>query len=284
MPQQEKNEIPGIIAMAATAFLWSISGLFIKIIDWHPFSIAGIRSLIASVVVLIYIKRPHFHFSFPQVAAAIANAATMLLFVTANKTTTAANAILLQYIAPVFTAVIAAVLLKERMHWEQAIAIVLVSGGMVLLFMDKVDGGKLLGNTLSVCSGITFSFYFVFMRMQKDGSPFESALLSHWITAVICLVVSLFLPMPSFTTLSILSIMVLGVVQLGISTILFAVGIKRIPAVTANLITVIEPVFNPVWVFIALGESPSAIALAGGVIIIAAVTGASLVSARRAKA
>src|SRR4030042_678973 len=104
----------GMLAMAAPAILWSLAGLFIKIIDWHPLTIAGFRSLIASVIIFIYLKRPHLHWSFPQVAAALANSATMLLFVAANKTTTSSNAIILQYVGPVFTAFIGAALLKER--------------------------------------------------------------------------------------------------------------------------------------------------------------------------
>jgi drug/metabolite transporter (DMT)-like permease len=279
-----KQAVRGTVAMMMTAFLWSLAGLFIKIVDWHPFAIAGTRSLIASVVVLAAIRRPRFHFSFPQVAAAVANAVKMLLFVAANKTTTAANAILLQYTAPVFTALIAAALLKEKVHWEQGAAIVLVSAGMAIMFFDRLDAGKLPGNILAVLSGLTFSFYFVFMRMQKDGSPFESALMSHWITAAFCLVVSIFLPLPAFSAASVLSVAVLGIFQVGLSAVLFSVAIKRIPAVSANLIAVIEPVFNPLWVFLVLGEAPALNTLIGGGIIIAAVACASAVAARRARA
>ncbi len=272
----------GILAMVATAFLWSIAGLFIKVIDWHPFTIAGFRSLIASFVVLIYVKRPHIHWSFPQVAATVCNAATMMLFVSANKTTTSANAIILQYIAPACTAFIGAWLLKERARIEHWIAIALVAAGIIVMFMDKLGGGRTLGNILALLSGITFSFYFVFMRMQKEGSPIESILLSHWLTAAIGLGASLFLPAPHFTVRSVGAIGVLGVVQIGVAAILFVTAIKRISAVTANLIAVIEPVFNPLWVFLALGEAPGSKTLIGGAVIIAAVTGASFVNARRA--
>src|SRR5512137_2601586 len=113
------NKSAGILAMAATAILWSIAGLFIKIIDWNPFAIAGVRSLIASIVIFLYLRHPRIHLSFPQIAVAIANAATMLLFVSANKTTTAANAILLQYCAPVLTVFVSAIFLKERTRVEQ---------------------------------------------------------------------------------------------------------------------------------------------------------------------
>jgi drug/metabolite transporter (DMT)-like permease len=271
----------GILAMAATAFLWSIAGLFIKIIDWNPLTIAGFRSLIASLVVLLYLKRPKFHWSFPQVAAAFANAATMLLFVSANKTTTSANAILLQYISPVFTAFIGAALLRERARLEHWIAFLLVALGMILMFMDKLGGGRTLGNVLALLSAITLSLYFVFMRMQKEGSPLESILLSHWIVAAIGIVASMFLPIPSVSLKAVGAIAVLGLFQVGVAAILFAAAITRISAVSANLIAVIEPVFNPIWVFLALGETPGPNAVIGGLIIVVAVSGASVFGAMR---
>jgi drug/metabolite transporter (DMT)-like permease len=275
------NKSAGILAMAATAFLWSIAGLFIKVIDWNPIAIAGLRSLIASIVIFIYLKHPKIHLSFPQIAAAVANAATMLLFVSANKTTTAANAIILQYFAPVSTVFIGAILLKERARVEHFVALPLVAAGMILMFFDELGGGKLLGNVLAAMSAITFSFYFVFMRMQKDGSPLESVLLSHWLTAGICILISFFLPLPHLTLKALSAIAVLGIVQIGFSAILFSIAIRRVSAVEANLIAVIEPVFNPVWVFLAIGEAPGTNALIGGGIILFAVTMASMISARR---
>jgi len=208
----------------------------------------------------------------------------MLLFVAANKTTTSANAIILQYVGPIFTAFIGGVLLKERVRIEHIIALLFVAGGMAAMFMDKLGGGTMLGNVLAVLSGLTFSFYFVFMRMQKDGSPLESILLSHVITAAVGIGATLFLPAPRITWGAVGAIAALGIVQVGFSAILFAFAIKRISAVSANLIAVIEPVFNPVWVFLALGEAPGAKAVAGGAVIIAAVTTASLISARRSAA
>ena len=278
---ESQHKSLGLLAMAATAFLWSIAGLFIKVIDWNPFAIAGMRSLIASLVIFIYLKRPKIHFSFPQIAASIANAATMLLFVSANKTTTAANAIILQYFAPVLTVFIGAILLKERPRVEHFVALPIVAAGMIAMFFDKLSGGTLFGNVLAIMSAITFSFYFVFMRMQKDGSPLESILLSHWLTAAICIIISCFLPMPEVTRESLIAVAVLGIVQIGLSAILFSIAIKRVSAIQANLIAVIEPVFNPVWVFVVIGEAPGTHALIGGGIIVLAVTITSIISARR---
>jgi drug/metabolite transporter (DMT)-like permease len=275
------RQAAGVLAVVATAFLWSSAGLFIKVVDWHPFAIAGSRSLIAAAVILVWLRRPHFHFSFAQVAAAVCNCATMLLFVLANKTTTAANAILIQYVAPVFTAFLGAAMLKERVRPEHWGAMAVVAAGMVVLFMDKLGGGQLFGNLIALCSGLTFSLYFVFMRKQKDGSPLESILMSHLLAALIGLVVTIFLPLPAITPQAIGAIA--GLVQVGASSILFAYGIKHVPAVSANLIAVIEPVFNPVWVFLVIGEAPSVNAVVGGLMIIAAVTVSSMVGARRAR-
>ncbi len=280
-PMDSMRKGIGICAMAATAFLWSIAGLFIKVIDWNPVAIAGMRSFIASIVLCIYLRHPRFRLSFPQVAAAVANAATMILFVCANKTTTAANAILLQYCAPVLTAFIGAVVLKEKVHGEHYAALPLVAAGLVFMFLERLGGGRLLGNVIALMSAVTFSFYFVFMRMQKDESPLESILLSHWLTAGICFIISLFLPLPQVTLKAVGAIAVLGVVQIGLSAILFSIAIKRVSAVQANLIAVIEPVLNPVWVFIIIGESPGFHALVGGGIIMLAVSMASVITARR---
>jgi len=275
------NKGAGVLAIATAAFLWSIGGLFIKVIDWNPIAIAGMRSLIASIVIFIYLKHPRINFSFPQIAAAVANSVTMLLFVSANKTTTAANAILLQYLAPIFTAFIGAILLKERIYKEHFLALPLVTGSMLIMFFDELNGGRLFGNVLALMSAVTFSFSFVFMRMQKDGSPLESMLLAHWLTAAVCIIISSLLPLPHITLKSIASIAVLGVIQIGVSAILFSIAIKRVSAVQANLIAVIEPVFNPVWVFLVIGENPGINTLIGGVIIILAVTMASIINASR---
>jgi drug/metabolite transporter (DMT)-like permease len=272
----------GVPAMAAAAFLWSIAGLFIKIIDWHPLTISGVRSLIAALVILLWLKRPHLNWSFPQVAAAVSYSATMILFVSANKLTTSSNAIILQYVGPILTAFIGSWILKERARIEHWIAFLFVAAGIALMFMDKLGGGRLAGDILALLSALTFSLTFIFMRMQKAGSPVESMLLAHCLTVVIGLTVSLFLPAPHPSAKALISVAILGIFQVGLAAVLFAYALKHISAVTANLIAVIEPVFNPLWVFLILGEAPGTRSIAGGLVIIAAVTAASVINARRA--
>jgi drug/metabolite transporter (DMT)-like permease len=267
--------------MAACAILWSTAGVFIKLLPWNAPLIAGSRSLIASIFILAILRRPRFHWSFAQVAAGVLNAFTMCLFVYANKTTTSANAILLQYSAPVITAIAGALIIREKPRVEEVVAFVFVVIGMAVFFVGGIGGGSLLGNLAAATTGLTFGLYFVFMRMQKDGSPLESNLLSQWITAAIMLPAALFFPLPVITPGSLLIILCLGVLQIGLAALFFAWGIKRVTAVQAVLTVIIEPVFNPLWVFLVVGEVPAANALVGGVIIIAAVTTVSVIGARR---
>ncbi|QXE86355.1 DMT family transporter [Geomonas nitrogeniifigens] len=273
--------LSGVLAMVVCGFLWSLAGLFIKVLDWNPFLIAGLRSLIAFLFLLALVGTVRLQWSWPLAGAALANAATMLLFVAANKTTTAANAILLQYLAPVFTAVFGVLFLKERLYREQVLALFMTLVGMVVLFMDRLSPGQLAGNLMALTSAFTFSLMFIFTRMQKEGDPLQSFMASHAVAALVALAIAVFLPLPVFSAKSIGSILVLGVVQIGLAAFFFSYGIKRISAVSANLVAVIEPVFNPVWVFLVLGEAPTANTLVGGALILGSVTLASLISARR---
>ncbi len=168
-----------IAAVAPCALLWSTGGLFIKIISWNPFALAGVRSLVGGLVILAYLRRPRFTWSFAQIAGALCYAACMIGFVSANKLTTAANAILLQYTAPLYAAVFGWIFLKEKASILDWVTIAVVVGGMALFFMDKLSLGGMQGNLLAIASGVFFAGAIVAFRAQKDGSSLESILLSH---------------------------------------------------------------------------------------------------------
>ena len=275
------TQTAGTLAMAGCAFLWSTAGIFIKLVDWQPFAIAGARSAIAAVFLWIVIRRPRFTFSFDQVSTALAYAATMILFVFANKHTTSANAILLQYGAPVYVAILGSVMLKERPRMEHWLALVAVCFGMVLFFMDSLGGGNFLGDVIAALAGVTFALNIVMLRKQKNASPIDSLLLGHIFTALIAGGISLFMPAPVLTATSLLAVGALGVVQIGLAAILFSYGIKRITALESILTAAIEPLCNPLWVFLATGEAPGLRALSGGFVIIGAVLISSIASVRR---
>ncbi len=286
MSSPSDSHARGALAMVACAFLWSTGGLFIKLIDWNPFWIAGLRSLIAGVFLFSLIRTVKLKWSWPLWGGAVANAVCMILFVLSNKYTTSANAIVIQYWAPVATAVWAVIFLKEKVHAEQIVALVATLGGLVLLFADKLGGGEFWGNLMALGSGLAFSFVFLFTRLQKEGqgAALQSLMLSHVIAAVTSLVVASFLPLPRLTLSSGLSIVALGIGQIGLAAVFFSYGIRRVSAVTANLLSVIEPLFNPVWVFLVVGEAPSGWTFAGGALILVSVTVAGVVGARRARA
>jgi len=256
--------------------LWSLGGLLIKQVEWNPLAISGARSAIASLVLLAFIRRPRFTWSRAQLGGAIAYTATVILFVAATKLTTAANAILLQYTAPVYAALLGTWFLKERVAWLDWLTIAVVLGGMALFFLDKLTAGGLWGNALSIASGVSYASMIVLLRAQKDGSPAESVLLGNVLTAVIGLP---FMFQGALNATSWIGLLLLGVFQLGLSYVLYSTAIKHITALEAVLIPVVEPILNPLWVFLVMGEAPGRWALVGGAIVLAAVTGRYVISA-----
>jgi drug/metabolite transporter (DMT)-like permease len=288
------NQIPpnqgrGQLAILLCAVLWSTSGLFIKLLSWHPIIIAGGRSLIAAVFLLairqIFPRRWGGGKDKPLLvfAAGASYAATMLTFVIANKLTASANAILLQYSAPVWACLLAWLMIKEKPRIQQWAALVLVVCGMIIFFKDGLTGGAFFGDALAVISGILFGAHSVFMRMQKEGNPADSLLLSHIITAAFA-VPFFFLYPPDFTPASIGAISFMGIFEIGCTSLLFSYGIRRVPVVQAMLTAAIEPVLNPLWVLLATGEIPSLSALTGGAIIVGAVVLSSIIGQSKGKA
>ncbi len=258
-----------LLFLVLTAILWSLGGLLIKSVNSHPLAIAGARSAISALLITLYLKKPRFTWSFPQISAALMYAMTSILFVAANKLTTAANAILIQYTAPLYVALFGAWLLKEKPKLIDWATIIVVFGGMVLFFLDGLDTRGVLGSILAALSGLTFGLFAVFMRMQKNGSPVESVLLGNILTAIIG-IPFLFTAVPDSKGWGLF--VVLGVIQLGIPYILYSHAIKHVTALEASLIPVIEPILNPIWVFLFMGEAPGRFALLGGTIVVTAVT------------
>lgn len=273
-PGQERKQ--AILFLIAAATLWSSGGALIKFISWNPIAIAGARSLIAALVMLVFQRQLHFTWSATQIGGALAYAGTVILFVSANKLTTAANAILLQYTAPVYAAVLSAWLLKEKASKLDWLTIFVVLGGMSLFFLDQLSVGNIAGNICGILSGVTFAFCAVLLRKQKDGSPLESVILGNILTALIGLP---FMFQSAPTSSSWIPLIILGIFQLGISYIFYASAIRYVTALEAILIPVIEPILNPVWVFLAMGETPGPWAFIGGIIVLFSVTGRCVIVA-----
>jgi drug/metabolite transporter (DMT)-like permease len=269
MEESGGERVQAIGFLIATAILWSSAGLLIKMISWNPIAIAGMRSAIATLVLFVFLRRPHLTWSSAQIGGAVAFAATVILFVLANKLTTAANAILLQYTSPIFAALLGAWFLGERATRLDWTTIFVVIGGMTLFFLDDLTTGGLWGNVCAIASGVTFACFVLFLRKQKNDSPLESVFLGNILTALIGLPF-MFQAMPSPS--SWVGLVLSGVLQLGLSHILYATAIKHVTALEAILIAVVEPILNPVWVLLVVGETPGPWALLGGFVVLASVT------------
>ncbi|HEX3045111.1 MAG TPA: DMT family transporter, partial [Bacillota bacterium] len=258
-----------IIFLICTALLWSLGGLLIKSISWHPLAIAGSRSLIAAALMFAYRRKFTFTWSIAQIGGAVAYAATVILFVSANKMTTAANAILLQYTAPIYVALFGSWFLNEKTDFRGWLTIGVTLGGMGLFFLDHLSAGNFWGNVLAICSGLSFAGVALFLRKQKDGSTIESLFLGNILTAIIGFPFIL-QGFPGGSGW--LGLIVLGVFQLGLSYILYGEAVKHVTALEAILIPIIEPLLNPIWVFLLLHETPGEWALVGGGVVLVAVT------------
>jgi drug/metabolite transporter (DMT)-like permease len=269
-----------LLFILLAAVLWSTSGVLVKVIDWQPMAILAGRSLFASLIFLVYLRRIPTKWTRWKILAAAASIMTQFLFVTSTKLTTAANAIFLQYTAPIYIVLLAFWFLHEkpsRADWGSMFIIFL---GLLLFFGDKLSTNGFYGNILAVLSGVTSALMIVSFRAQKDGAPEESVLIASLIMALFGFP---FVLEETWTVTNWLIIAFLGLFQIGLAFVFFTKAIKHIPALEANLVGTLEPVLNPVWVFLFLGESMGSFALFGGLIVLAGVAFSAISSARAAK-
>ncbi len=258
-----------IALLVGAALCWSLGGVFIKSVDWSPMAIAGTRSAIAALVVFACFPRMRITWSMHQLAGAAAYALAMVTFVAATRMTTAANAVLLQYAAPAWVALFSAWFLGERARRSDWLTIFLVMGGMVLFFLDRLTLAGTWGNVWASVSGICFAWVILLLRRQKDTSPYGSVFLGNVLTALVCLP-WMFRGAPGPGGWA--GLILLGTVQLGLAYVMFSIASRHVTALEASLILLMEPLLNPLWTFLALGEVPGTMAMAGGVIILGAIT------------
>jgi drug/metabolite transporter (DMT)-like permease len=264
--QQHRFYAPVLLLL--TALLWSLGGVLIKSVEWNPLAIAGMRSAIAVPVILACTPRLRMTFSAVQIGGAIAYSATVILFVLATRLTTAANAIFLQYTAPIYVAVLGHWYLGERalrMDWA---IIGAALAGIGLFFIDQLTLTGMWGNIIALASGLAFAVMVILLRKEKSGSPVASVLLGNILTALITSPF-MFRSSPSIQSWKVLAL--LGTVQLGLSYVLYTIAIRRVTALEATLIPLLEPILNPLWVMLAIGERPGPWAMFGGAVVLGAV-------------
>ena len=274
MQSTKRQQHIAVLQMLACAALWSIAGVLFKLVPWNSFVIASLRSFLAGLVVLGYMRLRGLRVVVTRqtVVPGMLMAALFFSFVGANKLTTAANAIALQFTAPLFLMLFSAAFLHERLRGADVLAALVTFGGVVLFFLDQLGPGKTLGNLLGLLSGVFYALMYLNLgRMRVESVRMSYVLLGQAFTWLFGLPF-LFLYPPTLTAVSVVSILVLGVLQLGVPYVLVAVSAQHCPPVAQALLSALEPVLNPVWVMLFAGETPGPMALIGGVIVISAVT------------
>jgi drug/metabolite transporter (DMT)-like permease len=259
----------GRLTILMAALLWSLAGVFIKFLDIHPLSIVFYRSFFASLVFIPFLKSSEFRFNGPVIISVISYTAAITAFVSANKLTTAANAIVLQYTAPVLVYLFSRLVLGEKISTPNALALAVSMVGVGFISVDNAGEPEMSGVLLALLSGALFAVYMVNLQRLKEFS----ATYLTWLNNLVCAL--LLLPFVearlALSTDQLLIVAIMGAVQLGLPYFLFSRGLRSIPLQEAALIALVEPVLNPVWVALIIGEIPSFATVLGGAMILAAL-------------
>ena len=280
-----KQTTKGTIAMILTALLWSIGGIFIKLVPWNPLAIAGLRGVLGGLVMFVYLRmrgiKPVINKDSIKIAIALAGVCST--FVAANKLTTAANAIVIQYCAPVYVLLYIAFVQKKKLRPLDIAVVPITILGVSLCFIGQMGNGHLAGDIVAVISGVFFAAMFIYSEGVSEQTRASGIMQGQFLTAIIGLPV-LIATKPAFTPTAIGGILILGIFQIGIAYVLYSIAIKNAPLLTCSLLAVLEPLLNPVWVFLFAGENPGVWSLVGGVIVVVVITLWYVYDARHATA
>lgn len=268
-----KKENIAIIEMLLCATLWSIAGIFMKKLPWNGFALASLRSIIAALTIGTYmaLKKVEIVVSSKTILSGILAGCVYLCFTIANKLTTAANAIVLQFTSPVFIIVFSSLLFKTKINKRDLFTVLITMIGITLCFLDDVKGGYILGNIVSILAGVFMAGMFISIGHLENNLRFSAALFGQLFTAIIGFpFVLISHPIINITTIS--YIMILGIFQLGISYILYVHASEYCHPLACCLLGVLEPLLNPIWVMLFDGEVPGTYALIGGLVVVITIT------------
>lgn len=269
MNPRDPAERRGALLVAAAALLWSTGGLGIKAVDEPPLVVAFYRSAVAAIALLLHF-RPGVPRITPGFAAAVASyAACLTSFVVATKWTSAANAIFLQYSGVVWVLLFSPLVLREPLRARDAGAIAAAFAGMALFFLGRLDAGGRAGDLVALLSGVFFAALVLSLRRERGGGAEAAVAWGNVVTA------ALLLPFVAgdlrIGGRSAVVLLLLGIFQLAAAYALFVRGIRWVTATRASLIGMLEPIANPVWVFLFLGEKPALASVVGGLVVLGAI-------------
>jgi DME family drug/metabolite transporter len=268
----------------AAALLFSTGGAAIKGTALHSFQVASFRSGVAALAIAVLVPQARRGIGLDLVPAAVAYAATLVLFVAATKLTTAAAAIFLQSTAPLWVLALSPFLLGERIRARDLPYVAAAAVGLALVFLGSggVSGTAPrpeLGNLLALAAGLSWALLMITMRRLARGRPGDdrsmaAALLGNGLAFAACL--PLALPVTGASARDAIAIGYLGVVQIGLAYAFFTRGLRALPALEVALLVLLEPVLNPLWTWLMTGERPAPLALAGGAVLVGALAARSV--------
>lgn len=265
------DSLRGTMYVLLSAICFSTGGVLIKLIPWSSMTIQGIRSIFSILVVGGYmlLRRQRFVWNKTVFWGAICNTVMAFSFVAATKLTTAANAIVLQFTEPIFVILLMWFIYKKKPGKDALIACAVVFAGILCFFFESLGAGQMTGDLLAILSGFTYAL--VMMMKKFEGADFESSLI---VSNIISAVVGIPVYFRDFSTASVADawvfMLLLGVVQFGLSYIFLSKGLDYVSPVTASLTSTIEPILNPILVAVFYGEKIGAAAVVGAVLVVGA--------------
>jgi DME family drug/metabolite transporter len=279
----KNTAVSPLLLVLGAAILWSTGGLFIKATSLSAIELSFGRSLLALITIAIVTRHEGFGLNRISAVTSILYAALLILFVLATKITTAANAIFLQYTAPVYVLILEPLFYKEKFRLRDLITVAVCVAGMSLFFVGKLRPQDVDGNLVALASGVCFALFFLLLRHSKarDVNRASSAIYGNLIVVLICAPAFFGAKRKGVSTSDFACIAYLGIVQIGVAYILFTGAMARgLRSLDASIVGYIEPVLNPIWVFLFIGERPSGWAILGGSIIIASVIAHMLIETK----
>lgn len=271
----------GSLFIVLAALLWSTGGLFIKTVSIDGYGVSLWRSSLAALTLFFFYRRQYANeiashrrmWIEPRtIGTALVYAALLILFVLATKLTTSANAIFLQYTAPVYVLFFEPIISRSKLKRADVISVGITVAAMALFFVGKFDTSSVLGNVLALASGVCFAAYALLLKHEATDEVmrWQSVILGHVVIVVLMLLlwgVGVSEPIPHRIA-EIAELAFLGIFQIGLAYTFFTKGIHYIRALDALLLSMLEPVLNPVWVYFGIGETPTIFAIIGGLIIL----------------
>lgn len=257
------------VMMVSVALCWSTMGVAFKFIDWDPLVIAAVRNLLTFLYLAAYRRSMKFSLKKDVVIGALIAYLTQTAFTYANKYTSAANAIVLQYTNPVFVVLISWLFLHQKVKLRDIVLSLIMIGGTALFFLDDLSAGQLLGNVCGLISGIGMACSILY-ACNNPADLQEYTMLNSLISVVVGIPAAIQHP-PQFDVASLIAVFFLGVVASGIATVLMAKSAPHLASVEVSMLLMLDPILNPVWVALAVGEIPGSLALIGMVIVIGCV-------------